>query len=227
VNNDSLLQLVNRVVVGGDFDEFNGSPQYGLTRLNFNGSKDTNFFTGLGFPYIDNNGSPIFDYAGSYVSSLAIQNDGKILIGGRFTQYQNIPQKYLIRLNQNGSYDSGFNLNLQGNESYLLPSSSYFTSVNSIIIQPDNKLLFSGLFVREFIISTTFVYNICIGRTSPQTLNFNQSLPTVGGNIFIGQQTINGTLIVNNLIVLNLPTSDPGINGALYNDGGYLKISSY
>jgi uncharacterized delta-60 repeat protein len=226
INSDSLIQLQNRVVVGGDFDEFNGTPQYGITRLLSNGTRDTNFFTGLGFPYIDTNGTPIFDYNGSYVSSLAIQSDGKILIGGRFTQYQNIPQKYLIRLNQNGSYDSEFNLNLQGSEE--IPISSFYpSSVNSIIIQPDNKLLFSGLFFRQFVLGSTFYYNVCIGRTSPQTLNFNQSLPTVGSNIFIGSQTINGTLTTNNLIILNLPTSDPGINGAPYNDGGFLKISSY
>lgn len=224
---DLLITLNAKLVVGGDFDEFDGTPQYGLIRLNPNGSKDVNFSVGLGFPYIDGSGGPIYDSAGSYISTVNIQSDGKILVGGRFTQYQNIQQKYFIRLHQNGTYDADFSINIQGTESGLLPPSAYPVSVNSIIIQPDNKIAYFGLFVREVPASPSFYYNICIGRTLSKSTNFTQSLPTIGSNILIGSQTVNGRLTVNDLIILSLPTSDPGINGALYNDAGFLKISAY
>jgi uncharacterized delta-60 repeat protein len=69
-----------------------------IIRLNTNGSIDASFVTGAGFN--DN------------VTALAIQPDGKILIGGVFTMYKGIAANRIVRLNLDGSLDASFTLEL-------------------------------------------------------------------------------------------------------------------
>jgi uncharacterized delta-60 repeat protein len=90
----------NKVIVGGWFDEYNGSPcSRGIVRLNADGTLDTGFDTeGDGLNY-NNNG---------VVQCLAIQSDGKIVVGGWFNQYDGNRQGHIIRLNANGTKDSTF-----------------------------------------------------------------------------------------------------------------------
>jgi hypothetical protein len=63
-----------------------------IVRLNTNGSIDASFVTGAGFN--DN------------VTALAIQPNGKILIGGIFTMYKGIAANKIVRLNLDGSLDA-------------------------------------------------------------------------------------------------------------------------
>jgi hypothetical protein len=76
-------------LAGGGFTTFTGTTQNRLIRLNSDGSKDTSFNIGTGF---DNT-----------VSSIAIQTDGKILVGGNFTTYQGVSSLRNILLNSDGS----------------------------------------------------------------------------------------------------------------------------
>lgn len=88
------------------------------------GEFDPSLVSGLGF-----NGDVI---------AVAVQADGKILIGGNFTSYDGMSYNRIIRLNSDGSPDNSF---LSGSGF----SSPYFmTFVNKIIIQPDGKILVAG-----------------------------------------------------------------------------------
>jgi hypothetical protein len=90
----------NKVIVGGSFDEYDGSPcSRGIVRLNTNGTLDSGFETeGAGLNY--NNGG--------VVQCLAIQSDGKIVVGGSFDQYDGNRQGLIIRFNTDGTKDSTF-----------------------------------------------------------------------------------------------------------------------
>jgi hypothetical protein len=46
---------------------------------------------------------------GGFVYSIATQSDGKMIIGGNFTSYKGFPEKYIIRLNPDGTKDTSFN----------------------------------------------------------------------------------------------------------------------
>lgn len=85
-----------KVIIGGDISNGIGdSPSIRhIARLNPNGSVDGDFLTGIGF-----NGE---------VSELLLQEDGKILVAGNFTQYDGTPCNRLIRLNANGTADTAF-----------------------------------------------------------------------------------------------------------------------
>ncbi|NEL61282.1 delta-60 repeat domain-containing protein, partial [Escherichia coli] len=68
---------------------------------------------------------------------IGAQPDGKIIIGGDFGCVGNIYQKRLARLNADGSVDQSFGYT----------AASPGGQVNSIVFQPDGKILVGGLYV--------------------------------------------------------------------------------
>ncbi|MGI8786685.1 MAG: delta-60 repeat domain-containing protein [Pyrinomonadaceae bacterium] len=71
---------------------------------------------------------------GNYVLATAIQPDGKIIIGGKFTSVLGTTRS-IARLNTDGTLDAGFNTIVNNN------------SVLSIAVQPDGKILVGGDFI--------------------------------------------------------------------------------
>ena len=88
------IQPDNKIIIGGNFTSFNGIPCNRIVRLNTNGSIDTTFNIGIGF---DND-----------VRAIAVQTDGKILLGGDFITYNGNTANRIIRVNTDGSIDSSF-----------------------------------------------------------------------------------------------------------------------
>ena len=106
INIDTINQ---KIYVGGDFDTFNGLIQNALVRLNMNGSKDTSFNIGTGFNNSNN------------INNIIIDNiNSKIYVGGWFTIYNNQQQKYIARLNMDGSKDNTFNIQLNSGVETIL-----------------------------------------------------------------------------------------------------------
>jgi uncharacterized delta-60 repeat protein len=68
-------------------------------------------------------------------SALAVQSDGKIIIGGFFLNYNGVSASKIIRLNSDGLRDTSFNI-----------GSGFDNTVQAITIQPDGKILIGGLF---------------------------------------------------------------------------------
>jgi uncharacterized delta-60 repeat protein len=112
----------DKILIGGGFHSYNGEQQNHLILLNPNGSKATEFNIGDGF---NNSG----------VISLAVQSDGKILVGGAFSEFNGETHSKLVRLNPDGSLDDTFNIGLGFNE-----------RINSIVVQPNGKILVGGFF---------------------------------------------------------------------------------
>jgi uncharacterized delta-60 repeat protein len=73
--------------------------------------------------------------ADHWVNSIALQPDGKILIGGYFDTYNGTTRNRIARLNTDGSLDASFN-----------PGTGANDGVRSIALQPDGKILIGGLF---------------------------------------------------------------------------------
>ncbi len=96
----AAAQSDGKIILGGAFLLLNqGQPQFGLARLNPDGSLDTTFKPGS----INPSGS---------IGALSIQPDGKILIGGTFTSINGVARTNLARLNDDGSVDSSFNVRI-------------------------------------------------------------------------------------------------------------------
>jgi uncharacterized delta-60 repeat protein len=116
---------------GGSFSSINGTARNSIARLNADGSLDTSFNPGAG-------PNP------PYVYSIAMQADGKVLIGGEFTSFNGTARNRIARLNVNGSLDSTFNPGSGATDG----SSGLFTAIYSVAVQPDGKLLVGGDFTR-------------------------------------------------------------------------------
>ncbi|MBL8009820.1 MAG: hypothetical protein JNJ64_04355 [Flavobacteriales bacterium] len=115
------LQPDGKILIGGEFTTYNGTPINHIGRLNADGSLDVTFTPGAG--------------ASSWVRSTALQPDGKILIGGYFDSYNGTPRSRFARLNADGSLDTSFD-----------PGTAVNGFVYSIFIQPDGRILIGGFF---------------------------------------------------------------------------------
>ncbi|NDA66167.1 MAG: hypothetical protein EBY09_05925, partial [Verrucomicrobia bacterium] len=115
------LQPDDKVVIGGGFSTFNGIGRNFIARLNENGTLDNTFDPGTG--------------ANGPVYAVAVQPDGKVLIGGDFTMVNGVALTNLARLNGNGSVDTSFNI-----------GSGASSTVRSLLVQTDGKILMAGSF---------------------------------------------------------------------------------
>ena len=115
------IQNDGKIIIAGYFNSYNGTSRFGIARLNTDGSLDTSFDPGSGVNL------PIF--------AVAIQDDGKIIIGGQFTFFDGTAINRIVRLNANGSLDNSFN-----------PGSGANAPVETISIQDDGKIVTVGLF---------------------------------------------------------------------------------
>ncbi|MCX6878653.1 MAG: choice-of-anchor D domain-containing protein [Verrucomicrobia bacterium] len=118
------VQADGKILVGGYFGAVGGVARNHIARLNADGSLDTGFNPDANAPSTGTLPS---------VDSLAVQADGKILIGGYFTSVGGVARNHIARLNVDGSLDPGFN-----------PNAS--STVNSVVLQADGKILMGGGF---------------------------------------------------------------------------------
>ncbi|NJO59704.1 MAG: delta-60 repeat domain-containing protein [Richelia sp. RM2_1_2] len=150
------IQSDGKIVVGGNFITFNGISRPRIARLNSDGSLDNTFVVGTGFNAI--------------VYTLAIQSDGKILVGGTFINYNGTAQSGITRLNTDGTFDTTWNTGGTG----------FYSSqtVRGISIQPsDGKIICVGLMgAYDAISGDSGVRKIA--RLHPNG-NFDTSFPTV------------------------------------------------
>jgi uncharacterized delta-60 repeat protein len=98
------IQKDGKIVIGGFFTRVQEEPRQCIARLLPNGSFDTNFIVGTG---CEGKIVPA-DPTDPFVFATAIQEDGKILIGGNFTSYNGVPRNGLARLESDGSLDTNF-----------------------------------------------------------------------------------------------------------------------
>ncbi len=102
--NDVVVALRSdgKVVLGGNFSQVHGVARKGIARLNSDGSLDTSFGNGL-------SGVAHSSYNAPDVTAIALQSDGKAIIGGEFTAVNGINCGRVARLNSDGNVDTSFN----------------------------------------------------------------------------------------------------------------------
>jgi len=112
----------NKIFVGGYFTTYGGVPRSNMAWANSDGSVESTF-TGL---------SGAVD-AFPQIYALAIQSDGKILVGGFFSSFNGTPRYNIVRLNPDSTIDPSFD-----------PALGTYGSVRALLIQPDGKILIGG-----------------------------------------------------------------------------------
>lgn len=110
-----------KYILAGDFTSYNGQSVGRIVRLNSDGTVDNTFNAGAG--------------ANKIINATCILPNGKIVIGGYFTDYSGTSCGRIARLNSDGTYDNTFST-----------SSGFNSNVNDIVIQPDGKIIAVGGF---------------------------------------------------------------------------------
>ena len=183
---DVELRTNGQILIGGNFDNFNGSPRSSVALINANGSLTTF------------NPNTVFDNA---VLSVATQSDGRVVVGGAFNNVNGVARNKVARLNSDGSVDSSFTLG------------GGFTSgeVFKVLIQPDGKILASGTFLSlananrpiiarltaNGVVETAFNVGPVSGGTNGQTEVDDIALQNDGKILFAGDFTVVNSVQVN------------------------------
>jgi uncharacterized delta-60 repeat protein len=192
------VQNDGKIIIGGNFLQFNGAFVNNVIRLNSNGSRDESFSSGWGEQGTSGVGS-------SAVRTITIQSDGKIIIGGDFLSYGNEPSMYIARLGPGIVIDNG-----TLDETFM---STVNSPVTASAIQGDGKIIVGGGFhpIRIGRInldgSSDGTFNPGTGVTNtivPSEVSVNALAIQSDGKILIGGQfnSYNGTS-VNHIARLN------------------------
>jgi len=116
---DIAIQTDGKILISGIFTAIEGGAIGRIARLNSNGSLDAAFTIGSGF--------------NDLVTSLKIQTNEKILVGGEFTSYNGIAANRITRIMPDGSLDSDFDIGTGPNG-----------IVRAVLFQPDHKIVLAG-----------------------------------------------------------------------------------
>lgn len=128
--NQAAVQSDGKIVIVGGASTYDGNVVSNIFRINADGSFDPTFTA--------NSGTGVTG-AGEIINTVSIQSDDKILIGGRFTNYDGTARQKIARLNAEGTLDTSFVIGI----GFGAP----IVDVNAIEIQPDGKILAGGSFI--------------------------------------------------------------------------------
>ncbi|HTL55238.1 MAG TPA: Calx-beta domain-containing protein [Candidatus Limnocylindrales bacterium] len=162
------LQPDGKIVIGGDFTSVNGTARYHIARLNPKGSLDLSFDPGAG--------------ASDSVRAIAIQADGRIVIGGSFDNINGVTLHHIARLNADGTVDNTFNPGLGAND-----------LVTSITMQPDTRIILGGQFTLCNGVTRGRITRLNNDGTQDTMINFG-----TGANSFVSatQVQTNGAIVL-------------------------------
>jgi uncharacterized delta-60 repeat protein len=167
---DIAIQTDGKIVVAGT--TYNGSSDdFLVIRYTTDGNLDTTF---------GNHGIDTLDFTGNMddAMSIAIQQDGKIVVAGysydAFTNYSIA----MARLNTDGSMDNTFGNNGKAFENYGLPD----PVINSFVLQNDGKIVIGGGCDSDFLIArfrSNGIADSTYGINGFVTTDFNASFEFV------------------------------------------------
>ncbi len=126
-----VLQPDGKILIGGGFSTYHGASRNDIARLNTDGTLDATFDPGTG------TGPAISEVQ---LFAIALQPDGKMVIGGHFSNYNGTTTGHIARLNANGSLDPTFDVGTGVAHQSVTPY------VRDLALQPDGKVVLVGLF---------------------------------------------------------------------------------
>lgn len=124
-----------KTAIAGSFTSFNGTSRAGVARFNSDGSLDSTFTPGTGPSDMPGGGT-------GTVHAVAVQPDGKILVGGSFGKFAGASNTFrLARLNTNGTVDTTFATNYG-----KTPLDASVFGITTIRVLASGKILIAGGF---------------------------------------------------------------------------------
>ncbi|MDQ6471273.1 T9SS sorting signal type C domain-containing protein [Flavobacterium sp. LHD-80] len=210
----SCIQPDGKIIVGGNFTSYNGLSAGRLIRLNPDGSIDPSFNTSIGAPT-------------GFIYDIALQPDGKIIICGSFTKYNNATANYVARILTNGSLDTSF-------------AGSGASTIKNVKVLNDGKIVLSGNFTNFNGTQINRIIRLNNDGRTDLTFNVGEGFDSEvsamavqpDGKVILGGKFTSYNGITANRIVRILPDGsvDPSFfTGSGFNSGAVLafKIDSF
>lgn len=216
------LQADGKVLAGGIIYSAYGNPfangfASGVWRLNADGTFDNTFNIGTGAHAAEVTQLEI-------VYAIAVQPDGKVLVGGSFTEFNSTAAGGIVRLNINGSVDGGFSTG-GGAQGVVSPFSK--PEVRKILVQNTGHVFVGGTFsmfngtARNHLarLSSTGVHDTAFDAQLPATYSSGPALSNWVRDLAVTQE---GKLLVaqdsfgsGNSALRRVFTGSPQVAGGL------------
>jgi uncharacterized delta-60 repeat protein len=149
------VQANGMVILGGQFTSVNGNSRNGLARLTSTGAIDDTFVPGAAAT----NGA---------IYALALQSNGRIVIGGSFNTYAGTARTNIARVNSNGTIDGTFNPGAG--------AGGTGNSVNALGLQSDGRVIAAGDFTTFDGIARKYVARLDTNGVVDLTFNAEPNL---------------------------------------------------
>ena len=163
------VQPDQQILIGGEFTTTNRTSLNRIARLKPNGSLDLGFSPGTG--------------ADNTVRSVALQADGKVLVGGLFATFNGSARRFLARLNSNGSLDLPFPA-----------GSGPDNTVYFVAPQPDGTIYITGTFTS---VNGTAINGVARLRADGSLdPSFNPPSGAAGGAVYHLLRQANGKIVI-------------------------------
>lgn len=198
-----------KLYIIGNFATYNTTSSRGIARLNIDGTRDDSFNPGVGFSGYNQGNYP---YTVPY--GLFIDDNGKLLVFGSFSNYSGSTCYGTVRLNSNGTVDT----------SYTSPNFSGV--VNTAKKAPDNKIYCVGTFtnIKNRIVrlnndgSVDSSFNVGTGASNYITNNFPGTFDLDSQNrlVVVGNFTSYSGSATNRIVRINTD----GTRDLTFNVGG-------
>jgi uncharacterized delta-60 repeat protein len=156
----AAVQPDNRIVIGGEFMSVLGVDRNNIARLNADGTLDTGFNFGAD-PGMTGE-----------ARSIALQSDGKIVVGGLFINARTVEQNRIARFNTDGTLDTGFNTGAD-------PGTS--GPILAVAVQSDGKIIIGGGFATARGVTQNNIARLNADGTLDAGFNTGSDIGTNGG----------------------------------------------
>jgi uncharacterized delta-60 repeat protein len=185
----------NKSIIGGDFSSYNGASRHGIARINIDGQLDTTFDPGDGVSVA----------TGDFISALALQPDGKVIVAGSFSSFNGHACGNIARLNADGSLDTAF-LNKAG--------AGASGTVRSLVLRGDGTIILGGDFTSYNGIVRNYVARLNADGSLDTTYNpgtaLNHSVyalgPAAGTTINVSATAAGTDLEYTNIVNVGAPS---------------------
>jgi uncharacterized delta-60 repeat protein len=147
------LNLPNgKILIGGNFNFYNGTAINGIARLNADGSIDPTFHSGIP--------------AGETVNFILLQPNNRLIIGGTFTTYNGAYANKIVRLNANGNLDASFS---------SLPGVN--GAINKAVLESSGKIIILGDFTQVDNARRKYIARLNTNGKLDITFNYTDATP--------------------------------------------------
>jgi uncharacterized delta-60 repeat protein len=190
-----------KVVIGGDFTSVHGVLRSRIARLNSDGTLDTGFQNGMA-------GASVVA-GGITVNAVAVQPDGKVLMGGRFSTVNGVARSGIARLNTDGSLDTTFQNGMAGLTLTVTPAAA-------LALQPDGKVVVGGFFTTVNGVARTNIARLNADGSLDTT--FQNGMAGANGVVFALALQLDGKVLIGGFFTTVNGTARSGI-ARLNSDG--------